>query len=168
MMALGIRGGIGMDPVSLIVLALAAGASAGLKDTVSQAVQDAYGGLRALALRRLAGRQDGALILDRHEESPQVWALPLTGELTAAGAGRDGEMLRAAQALMSLLDQAGSRNGRYQVDLRGAQGVQVGDGNVQSNQFGGPAVSAADGGIGFGGCNHGIISTGDHAGNEIR
>ena len=34
-----------MDPVSLIVTALTAGAAVALKDTASQAVKDAYDGL---------------------------------------------------------------------------------------------------------------------------
>jgi hypothetical protein len=56
-------------------------------------------------------------------------------ELAAAGAGGDAELVAAAQALMSLIDAAGSRAGKYSVHLRGARGVQVGDGNVQHNQY---------------------------------
>src|ERR1700722_6846176 len=48
------QGGVGMDPVTLIVAALVAGAAAGLKDTASSAIKDAYNGLRGLVLRRLA------------------------------------------------------------------------------------------------------------------
>lgn len=40
---------------------------------------------------------------------------------------------RAAQRLMALLDAAGTAAGKYTVDLRGAQGVQVGDRNIQTN-----------------------------------
>ena len=36
---------------------------------------------------------------------------------------------------MALLDPAGTAQGKYQVDLQGAQGVQVGDGNQQYNTF---------------------------------
>ena len=45
-----------MDPVTLIVTALAAGAVFGLKDTASAAVKDAYAGLKALVKRRFVGR----------------------------------------------------------------------------------------------------------------
>ena len=48
-----------MDPVSLIVAALAAGASEGAKTTVSEAVKDAYAGLKKLVQARLAGRISG-------------------------------------------------------------------------------------------------------------
>src|SRR5277367_3701739 len=36
---------------------------------------------------------------------------------------------------MALLDPVGTRQGKYQVDLSGTQGVQVGDGNQQFNSF---------------------------------
>jgi hypothetical protein len=104
-----------MDPVTLIVTALVAGAAAGLKDTASSAVKDAYNGLKGLARRRLAGRPDGELVLARHEQDPQVWDKPLAQELTAAGAGDDITLVTAAQALMRLVDAAGAAAGRYQV-----------------------------------------------------
>jgi len=39
------------------------------------------------------------------------------------------------KALVSLVDEAGSRSGRYVVTVRESQGVQVGDRNVQTNIF---------------------------------
>ena len=51
--------------------------------------------------------------------------------------GRD-QLLEAAQSLMSLVDEAGTRAGKYTVDLRGAQGVQVGDHDTQDNTFNTP------------------------------
>jgi hypothetical protein len=47
-------------------------------------------------------------------------------------------VIEAARQLMVLLDEAGVRAGKYDVDLRGAQGVQVGDGNQQVNLFSTP------------------------------
>ena len=41
-----------MDPITLIVAALAAGAAVGLKDTTSSAVRDAYAGLKAMVTKR--------------------------------------------------------------------------------------------------------------------
>jgi hypothetical protein len=127
-----------VDPVTLIATALAAGAGTGLTDTASAAVRDAYQGLKVLVKKRFAGRRDGELILARHEEAPEAWQPPLMAELAAAGAGGDAELVAAAQALMSLIDAAGSRAGKYSVQLRGARGVQVGDGNIQHNVFHAP------------------------------
>lgn len=131
--------GVGMDPVALIVTALAAGAVLGLKDTASAAVKDAYKGVKALAKKRLASRQDGELVLARHAEAPRPWERPLAEELAAAGAANDAGLVAAAQALMSLVDAAGARAGKYTIQVGGSQGVQVGDHNTQHNVFGGPA-----------------------------
>lgn len=129
-----------MDPVTLIVTALAAGAASALQDGASSAVKEAYARVKALVMRRFANRPEGELVLAEHEAAPQVWEAPLTAELSAAGAGGDADLVTAAQALMGLVDQAGSRSGKYVVAVRGSQGVQVGDCNTQTNTFGpGPA-----------------------------
>ena len=124
-----------MDPISLIVAALAAGAAAGVSDTASTAVKDAYTGLRELVRRRLAGRAAAEVALAEHESAPEIWRAPLAAELDGAGAGTDEAMVAAAQRVMAIVDEAGTRSGKYVVDLRGAQGVQVGDGNFQVNSF---------------------------------
>jgi RIP homotypic interaction motif len=128
-----------MDPVTLIVTALAAGAALGLKDSASAAVKDAYSSLKTLVKKRLAGRQDGELVLARHENAPETWEGPLAAELMAAGAENDASLVAAAQALMNLIDEPGSRAGKYTVYVRGSQGVQIGDYNTQHNTFDDPA-----------------------------
>lgn len=125
-----------MDPITLIVTALATGAGSGLTDTAAAAVHDAYLSLKAFARRRLGSRADGELVLARHAEAPRTWEGPLAAELSAAGADADPDLIRAAQALMRLTDEAGYRSGKYHVDVRGSQGVQVGDHNTQRNVFG--------------------------------
>jgi hypothetical protein len=45
--------------------------------------------------------------------------------------------------LLALLDPTGTRAGKYMVDLRGAQGVQVGDHNTQTNTFSTPPTTAS-------------------------
>ena len=127
-----------MDPITLIVTALAAGAASGAADAASSAVKDAYAGLKALVARRLGGRPDAELVLARHEQAPEVWQAPLMAELADAGADRDLELVQAARALMTLVDGAGARAGKYTVDVRGAQGVQVGDRASQHNVFHAP------------------------------
>jgi RIP homotypic interaction motif len=127
-----------MDPITLIVTALAAGALASTKDTASSAVRDAYGALKALAKRRFAGRRDAELILERHEEAPEPWQAPLAAELSASGAEADTDLVAAAQALMNLVDEGGAQVGKYTVTVRGAQGVQIGDHNRQDNIFNSP------------------------------
>ncbi|MFD8321503.1 hypothetical protein [Kitasatospora purpeofusca] len=118
-----------MSGVELVVAALAAGASAGLTDTVSSAFQDAYGALRAAVLRRLPGR--GAELLDAQQVEPDVWEARLREELTASGADQDLALLAAAETLLALTRSGG----KYWVDARGAKGVQTGEHNSQINHF---------------------------------
>ena len=125
-----------MEPITLIVLALAAGAASGIQGVASSAVADAYTSLKALVKRRLANRPDGELVLARYEDEPQTWEAPLAAELTAAKADTDDDLVAAAKTLMSLADHAGFRSGKYNVDARDSQGVQIGDHNFQHNRFG--------------------------------
>ena len=124
-----------MDPVTLIVTALAAGAASALQDGTAAAVKDAYVRLKVLVKKRLASHPDGELVLARHEDAPQTWEAPLAAELSAAGAERDADLLAAAQVLMSLVDEEGTRSGKYLVTVHDSQGVQVGDHNTQTNTF---------------------------------
>lgn len=128
-----------MDPITLVVTALAAGASAGaieeFKDDVKDAVKVAYAKLRGLAKKRVAGRPDGELALERHKAAPQKWESVLASELTEAGAADDEDLLAAAKALMELVDRAGASSGKYNVTVSDSSGVQVGDGNIQFNRF---------------------------------
>jgi hypothetical protein len=125
-----------MDPITLIVTALAAGAASALQDGASAVVKDAYARLKALVTKRLADRPKGELVLAEHETAPQTWQAPLAAELSAVGANNDADLAAAAQALMSLVDEAGARSGKYVVAVRDSQGVQIGDHNTQTNTFG--------------------------------
>jgi hypothetical protein len=125
-----------MDPVTVIVTALTAGAASVLQDGVSAAVKDAFAQLKALVKARLAGRPKGELVLAEYEAAPQTWEAPLAAELSAAGAERNADLLAAAQVLMSLVDEKGTRTGKYLVTVHDSQGVQVGDHNTQTNTFG--------------------------------
>jgi hypothetical protein len=127
-----------MDPISLVMGALAAGAASGLGDSATGAVKDAYAGLRDLVRRRVAGRLVAQTALEEHERAPQVWQAPLSAELVAVGADTDAQIVAAAQRVMALVDEVGSNSGKYRVDLSGAQGVQVGDHNIQTNTFATP------------------------------
>lgn len=136
-----------MDPVTLILTALTAGAALGLRDTSTSTVQDTYEILKTLARRRLADRPDGELMLARYEQAPETWEALLAAELTAAGAEYDVELLKAAQALMSVADETGTRVGKYNLNVRGSHGVVVGDQNSQNNLFGpGLGLSGDDSG----------------------
>jgi hypothetical protein len=128
-----------MEPVSLILAALATGASAGaleaLGDDVKDKVKAAYAKLHGLVKKRVAGRPDAELALERYPGAPKKWEPVLTDELTEAGAAQDSDIVAAATALMELIDRAGAKSGKYNETISNSKGVQVGDGNFQVNKF---------------------------------
>jgi hypothetical protein len=132
-----------MDPITMVVAALEAGALVGRKDTASSGVKNAYAVLRDLLKRRLAGKTAAELVLARHEAAPEMWGASLEATLAEYGVGSDLAVIEAAQALLALLDQAGLKAGKYAVDLGGAQGVQVGDHGRQVNYFNPPDAAGA-------------------------
>src|SRR5215212_8963244 len=71
-----------MDPITLILAALAAGAASGLKDTAGEAIRDTYGALKGLVQRKLGGDAAKELVLEEHEKDPEVWKEPLKKALT--------------------------------------------------------------------------------------
>lgn len=124
-----------MDPAALVVQALVTGASAGLGDTATAAVSDGYSALKHALARRLSGRHAALAHLQAIEGgAPGASADALVHELVVAGIVDD-RLLAEARQLLDLADPEGSRAGKYDIDLREARGVQVGDGNTQHNTF---------------------------------
>jgi hypothetical protein len=125
-----------MEPISLILAALLAGATTGVGEAAGSAVKDAYVGLRDAVKRKLADRPAAGSAVEEYTADPDNWEPALTAYLKQAGADRDEALLSLAQAVMARADPAGASSGKYSVNLTGAQGVQVGDRNTQSNYFG--------------------------------
>jgi hypothetical protein len=128
-----------MDPITLIVAALVAGAATGaldeMKDGAKAGIKAAYAKLRNLAGKRVAGDQGAEAALAEIEADPDTWKAPLTAKLTQLGAADDADLIAAAKAFMGLIDEAGARAGKYNVTVSNSKGVQVGDGNTQFNKF---------------------------------
>jgi hypothetical protein len=125
----------GMEPVALIVAALAAGAAAAPRDGAGEAVKSAYARLRLAARKRFKDPANGEYVLEKHAAAPEIWRSALQQELAESGAGADTALIEAAQGLMRLLDAHGTQAGKYVVSVQGSQGVQVGDHNTQANYF---------------------------------
>jgi hypothetical protein len=131
-----------MDPITLIVTALAAGAGQGITDSASAAVKDAYARLKARVKVKLGGGPDAELLLDKHEQAPETWQASLMAKLAGSGAGSDRELIAAAQALLDLARKTAGAV-KYAVDARGGQGVQIGDHNRQASIFAVPPHGTA-------------------------
>jgi len=98
-----------MDPVSIILVALAAGAAAAAKDTASQAVKDAYAGLKALVKKRFAGKPQAEIALTEYEKNEDTWQKPLQKSLVRISKGEQTTTLQEdalAKAVVVLLSSA--------------------------------------------------------------
>lgn len=93
----------GMDPLSLIIAALAAGAAAAAKDTAGAAIRDGYEGFKLLVRKKLAGNQAATVVLEEHEKDPVTFEAPLKKKLAEAAVEQDSVILRAAETLMEQL-----------------------------------------------------------------
>lgn len=116
-----------MDPISIVVAAVVAGAAATLKDTAGQAVKDMYSGLVDLMRRRFGGHTDVAAAIEKAGHQPAAARDELERALQSAGITANDETVRAAQQLLALSDPEGTHAGKYQVTITHSKGVVVGD-----------------------------------------
>src|SRR5258708_31539720 len=108
-----------MDPITLILTALTAGATASLKDTANQAVKDAYNGLTTLIKNKFAGKSDAEMALTQHEKKPNVLKAPLEESLKETGVDRDQDIITAPQHVMTLVQPQQAAMGKYNVQITG-------------------------------------------------
>lgn len=127
-----------MEPISLILAALVAGVAKGTGESATNAVREAYRGLRDALKKRLAGKPAAQEAVEEYAKDPEQWKGNLEVHLRHAGAGTDAAVLDAAATVLRLADPEGTGTGKYHVNLAGAQGVQVGDAGTQTNYFGPP------------------------------
>lgn len=107
-----------MDPITLILTALTAGAAKAAGD----AAPDLYKGLKALIQRRFAGKPTAEMVLAEHENDPQTYEAPLKKQLQDAGLDQDEEVLKAAEALLDKLQEG--RQGATTITIgEGAKGI---------------------------------------------
>lgn len=123
------RKGSMMDPVTLIVTALIAGAAAGGQEAATAAVRDAYTTIRN-AVSRKSGATEALSAIESAEPvgTPQVAAIESV--VAQSDAVNDIEVKSAAQQLLSLLPAKEIDKARFVFN-----GNQFGDGNTMNNSF---------------------------------
>ncbi len=89
-----------MDPLTLILAALTAGAAAGGQAFVTDAIKDAYVGLKTLIQQKFAGKPSAEVALTEHETDPETWTAPLKKALTQEHIDQDTAIRQAAQRLL--------------------------------------------------------------------
>ena len=113
-----------VEPITTsIVTALVAGAAAGLKPTVSQAVKDGYEGLKALIKRKYS-----AVSIDQLEANPTSKARRAVVEedLQKTDAEKDPEVLQQVKALLDAIQsQPPEVVSAIGVDLRDIKGASL-------------------------------------------
>ena len=128
-----------MDPISIIALALVAGAAASAKDVAAQAVKDGYTGLKALIIRKFGSKADVETSVQQVEKKPEAESRQQTlkEELQTAGADKDDEVLKQAQALLELLKQHNALGGTtYSATNAGSGAIAQGTGAVAAGERG--------------------------------
>lgn len=148
-----------MDPITLIVTALAAGAAAAAKDVGGDAVKSAFNGLKALIAKRFGGKANVESAIASVEQKPDSDNRKgvLKEELEAAGVDKDEEVLKLVQSFLALLEKNGVQTG-----------VSQSIGNVTATASGGgTAVGAIQVGGNAGPINIGSTTTHRSGGVDI-
>ena len=124
-----------MEPVSLLLAALAAGATAAARDTAGAVVKDAYAGLKALLKRKLAAKPMAAAAVDAHASDAATSELVLRAALAEPALTGDVALLDAARQLLAQADPSGEVAARYSIHIEGNVTGMVGtnQGSVTMN-----------------------------------
>lgn len=113
-----------MDPISMIVAALVAGAAAALKPTAEAAIKDAYAGIKTLIKDKYKGINVDLIESDPSSISRQT----LKEDIEKAGAGNDEEILRQAKKLLDVVQSHESSlaaAAAVGIDLKDIQGASL-------------------------------------------
>jgi len=111
-----------VDPTALL-----AAAPLVANNMASEAIKDAYTGLKNLIKGRVGRKAEADLILDRLDEKPAVWEQPVRALLAEYQIEKDPEVVQAARKLMDLI-------GPSQMSV-GDRNIQVGTMNVEGNTY---------------------------------
>ena len=104
-----------MDPITIIMTAIVAGAAAASKEVGAQAVKEAYTGLKTLITRKFSSEADVERAITSVEKRPESKNRQgvLKEELEAAQAAQDADILERASALLDLLKKHGEEPQTY-------------------------------------------------------
>jgi hypothetical protein len=125
-----------MDPVTLIVAALVAGASAGVTDSVKDAVTGSYGRLKSALVARFDQDEAAGRTLERHATNPAGYEVPVRDLIVESGADRDQTIIDLAHELLATADPEGTQVGRYNVKVTGGNVGAIGDNATVTQTFG--------------------------------
>jgi hypothetical protein len=131
-----------MEPLSIILTALVAGATVVGKGVAGEAVKDAYTQLKGMLLHKFGSKGDIGSAIAQVEDKPESDGrkVVLEEELETAKATQDDEIVQSAEAMLDLLKEHGLLGPSYQAMLEG-------NGTIAQ----GGSVAAGKGGVAIGG-----------------
>jgi hypothetical protein len=144
-----------VDPLTIIVSALAAGAAAAAQEVAEHAVKDAYQAFKSIIIRRFGHLARVQVALDAMEQRPASAGRKeiVREELAAAAADQDEEIVGHARTFLELLDAYGFLTGPvYTASVTGSGAIAQGPG----------AVAAGEGGVAIGGDAQGDVLPGGY------
>lgn len=124
-----------MEPVPLLLQAVALGAVREPVDGESDALKIAYRELMRLLTDLFGEDESACVVLSQYAFDPGTWRAPLAKALVAAGASSDESVISAARHLMTLIGTMDAESAEYRVALHGVRGMQIGESNHQINIF---------------------------------
>ena len=127
-----------MEPTTLIISALTAGATTALSETAGTAIKDAYQALIALLKKKFTDDPKAKVALESHAEDPKTWQKPLEKSLKESGAVKDKEIIEISKKIIAIAQTANSTS-KYNVKIEGdVQGFVQGDGAKVTMNFNKP------------------------------
>ena len=110
-----------MDPLTVIVTALATGATLALKAAVGEGAKDAYKALKKRVIEKYGDKGDVQDAVNKVEADPRSDARRalLKEELAKTRAAEDGELLKAAQDLLAAAQPESAQAGEQRVTVSG-------------------------------------------------
>jgi hypothetical protein len=122
-----------MDPITLIISALVAGATAGLKDTASNVVKDAYNSLKKLIIKDTDNTKQAESAIQVLEANPLEKNQQL--EMVLRDKRDNAEILNLSIRLLELINSDKSQTGKPTITINNSQGINLGNNNSITQNF---------------------------------
>ena len=120
-----------MDAINLILTALMSGAAVGTQAMATNAVKDAYQGLKSLIQNKSTEKTTTEMVLAKFDENAESWKKPMRDLLIEIKADQDQLILETAQLFLTQLKAQEAQGPKFNVQIQGnVQGIAQGD---QSN-----------------------------------
>ncbi len=123
-----------MEPIEVILAALATGAITGVTDAAGTAIKDAYKALVSLVTKKFGSNKEAKSHLDNYLKDSETWEKPVKKAIQESKIDKDDQVIKLARELLKLVksNQASSEN---HIEISGdVQGlIQENKGRVTMN-----------------------------------